>query len=210
MGIVGPTGVGKTTLIGLLLRFYEPTEGEIRIDGENIKNFTLRSLRNNIGLVTQEPILFYDTINRNISLGENEDRERVKRAAEISGISSFIESLPEKYETIIGERGFNLSGGQKQLITVARAIYKNPPILILDEATSSLDSNSERMLQLALEKVMEGRTVFIIAHRLSTLRNVDKIIVLKEGYIVEEGTHNQLIEKKGVYYNLWKLQYHSA
>lgn len=210
VGIVGPTGVGKTTLIGLLLRFYEPTEGEICIDGENIKNFTLRSLRNNIGLVTQEPILFYDTINRNISLGENEDRERIKRAAEISGISSFIESLPEKYETIIGERGFNLSGGQKQLITVARAIYKNPPILILDEATSSLDSNSERMLQLALEKAMEGRTVFIIAHRLSTLRNVDKILVLKEGYIVEEGTHNQLIEKKGVYYNLWKLQYHSA
>ena len=210
IGIVGPTGVGKTTLIGLLLRFYDPTEGEIRIDGENIKNFTLHSLREKIGLVTQEPILFCDTVNRNICFGENEDKEKIEKVAKICGISDFIESLPEKYETIIGERGFNLSGGQKQLITVARAIYKNPPILILDEATSSLDSNSERMLQLAIEKAMEGRTVFIIAHRLSTLRNVDKIIVLKEGSIVEEGTHSQLIDKKGLYYNLWKLQHQST
>jgi len=207
IGIVGPTGVGKTTLIGLLLRFYEPEEGEILIDGENIKEFTLDSLRKNIGLVTQEPILFYDTIEKNISLEEKSDIEKVKKSVASLFISDFIESLPEKYNTIIGERGITLSGGQKQLLTIARAIYKDPTILILDEATSSLDAKLEEVLQAGLEKIIKDRTVFIIAHRLSSLRNIDRIIVLKDSYIVEEGTHQELFDKKGIYYNLWKSQF---
>lgn len=207
LGIVGPTGVGKTTLTGLLLRFYEPTSGEILIDRRDIKNFTLHSLRDNIGLVTQEPILFNETIKRNISLSEQPDMERVERAIDTACIRNFLDSLPKGYETVVGERGTTLSGGQKQLISIARAIYKNPDILILDEATASLDSNSEKLLQGALEKIMEGRTVFIIAHRLSTLRNVDRIIVLKDGVITEEGSHRELFEKNGVYRKLWEIQF---
>ena len=207
IGIVGPTGAGKTTLMGLILRFYDPETGEILIDSENIKKFTLDSLREKIGLVTQEPILFYDTVRKNISLKENGNPDEVKEAAGIACIDNFVESLPGKYETIVGERGITLSGGQKQLLTIARAIYKKPSILILDEATASLDSNSEKLLQKALEQIMKGRTVFIIAHRLSTLKNVDRIIVFKDSRIVEEGTHQQLFDKKGVYYNLWQLQF---
>lgn len=208
LGIVGPTGVGKTSLIGLLLRFYEPEKGQILIDGKEIKEYKLETLRAHIGFVPQEPILFNDTLKRNISLSENPDMEKVRQAAEIAGIRQFIESLPDGYDTIAGERGTSFSGGQKQLICVARAIYKNPEILILDEATASLDSHSEKILQEAMERIMEGRTVFIIAHRLSTLRSVDRIIVLKDGSIVEEGSHNQLVEKKGEYYRFWELQFH--
>lgn len=207
LGIVGPTGVGKTTLTGLLLRFYEPTSGEVLIDRRNVKDFTLSSLRNHIGLVTQEPILFNDTIKRNIALSDEPDMEKIERAIENACIKNFVDSLPGGYETVVGERGTTLSGGQKQLLSIARAIYKNPDILILDEATASLDSNSEKLLQGALEKIMEGRTVFIIAHRLSTLRNVDRIIVLKDGAITEEGSHRELFEKKGDYYKLWEIQF---
>ncbi|MCD6407518.1 ABC transporter ATP-binding protein, partial [bacterium] len=207
IGIVGPTGTGKTTLIGLLLRFYDPVDGEILIDGKNIKDFTLASLRHHIGFVPQEPILFRDTIRNNITFKSNEDDEKLRKIIEIVGLKEFIENLPDKLETVIGERGTTLSGGQKQLISVARAIYKDPEILILDEATASLDSESEKILQKALERVMEKRTVFIIAHRLSTLRNVDRIIVLKDGKIFEEGTHQQLYEKKGLYHKLWQIQF---
>jgi ATP-binding cassette, subfamily B, bacterial MsbA len=207
LGIVGPTGVGKTTLIGLLLRFYEPSSGEILTDGKDIRSFTLHSLRDHIGFVTQEPILFNDTIRRNIVLSASPDVKKIEQVVEYACIKTFIESLPEGYETVVGERGTTLSGGQKQLLSIARAIYKNPDILILDEATASLDSNSEKMLQRALERIMEGRTVFIIAHRLSTLRDVDRIIVLKNGVITEEGSHKELFEGKGDYYKLWEIQF---
>jgi subfamily B ATP-binding cassette protein MsbA len=207
MGIVGPTGVGKTTLTGLLPRFYEPAAGEIMIDGRNIKDFTMHSLREHIGLVTQEPILFNDTIKRNIALSDEPDMERIERAMKNACIKEFIASLPDGCETLVGERGTTLSGGQKQLLSIARALYKDPDILILDEATASLDSNSEKLLQGAMDTIMEGRTVFIIAHRLSTLRHVDRIIVLKDGVITEEGSHKELFEKKGDYHKLWEIQF---
>jgi len=207
LGIVGPTGVGKTTLAGLLLRFYEPESGEILMDGTDIRNFTLYSLREHIGLVTQEPILFNDTIRNNICLCDDVDTEKLERAVGNDCLRELIDSLPDGYETIVGERGTAFSGGQKQFLSIARVLYKNPGILILDEATASLDSNSEKLVQQAMEKITEGRTVFIIAHRLSTLRNVDRIIVLKNGEIEEMGSHNELFEKKGTYYRLWQLQF---
>jgi ATP-binding cassette, subfamily B, bacterial MsbA len=209
IGIVGPTGVGKTTLIGLILRFYDPDSGKILIDGTDIKEFSLKSLRNTIGFVPQESTLFHDTMANNISLHGKIDSENLEKAVETAGIKDFIETLPDKYNTLVGERGITLSGGQKQLLSIARAVYRNPEILILDEATASLDSNSEKLLQIAMERVMKGRTVFMIAHRLSTLRNVDRIIVLKEGSITEEGSHQKLYDKKGLYYNLWQLQFSS-
>lgn len=207
LGIVGPTGAGKTTLTGLLLRFYEPSSGEVLIDGKDVRTFTLHSLRSHIGLVTQEPILFNDTIIRNITLSDEPDMKKVEEAVENACIKTFVNSLPNGYETVVGERGTTLSGGQKQLISVARAIYKNPAILILDEATASLDSNSEKLLHSALERIMKDRTVLIIAHRLSTLRNVDRIIVLKNGTITEEGSHRELFEKNGDYRRLWEIQF---
>ncbi|MCM8832390.1 MAG: ABC transporter ATP-binding protein/permease [Candidatus Omnitrophica bacterium] len=205
IGIVGRTGSGKSTLVSLLLRFFDPTEGEILIDRENIKDFKLSSLRKHIGYVSQEPIIFYGTIKENITLGE-ENQERFKQVIETVGLSKFINELPEKENTIIGERGINLSGGQKQLISIARAIYRNPEILIFDEATASLDSESEKIVQKAIDKIMEGKTVFIVAHRLSTIKEATKIIVLEDGKIVEQGTHSELYEKKGFYYNFLILQ----
>ncbi|HOJ39786.1 MAG TPA: ABC transporter ATP-binding protein, partial [bacterium] len=207
IGLVGPTGAGKTTLAGLLLRFYEPASGQIFIDGTDIREFTLASLRRYLGLVTQEPILFSDTIAWNIAMEEKPEMERVKKVARAVGLAEMIEALPAGYETVLGERGTTLSGGQKQLLAVARALYRDPPILLLDEATASLDSQSEQVLQRALEQIMEGRTVLIIAHRLSTLRHVQRILVLKDGQIVEEGTHGELFEKRGVYHHLWTLQF---
>lgn len=206
LGIVGPTGVGKTSLIGLLLRFYEPKQGAVLVDGRDIKEYKLESIRQHIGFVSQEPILFNDTLKRNIALSESIDMERIKKAVEIVGIRPFIEALPNGYDTVAGERGTSFSGGQKQLICVARAIYRDPEILVLDEATASLDSHSEKVLQEAMEKIMKGRTVFIIAHRLSTLRSVDRIIVLKGGAIIETGTHEQLIQQQGAYHRFWELQ----
>lgn len=205
IGIVGRTGSGKSTLVGLLLKFYSPTEGEILIDGENIESFNAVSLRRHIGYVPQEPIIFYGSIKDNITFGEKND-ENFYKVIEIVGLKKFIEELPQKENAIISEKGINLSGGQKQLISIARAIYRNPEILIFDEATASLDSESERIVQKAIERIMEGRTVFIIAHRLSTVKNATKIIVLEDGKIVEEGTHEQLYEKKGTYYKYLKLQ----
>ena len=207
LGIVGHTGAGKTTLIGLILRLYEPVSGEIFIDGQEIKSFTLKSVREKTGLVTQEPILFYDTIKKNISFSDNPDAGKLERALQISGLKGFVEKLPAGCETMVGERGATLSGGQKQLLSIARAIYKDPDILILDEATASLDSSSEKLLKKAMDKIMEGRTVFIIAHRLSTLKDADRIIFLRDGKIEEEGNHEELFKKQGAYFQLWQLQF---
>lgn len=207
LGIVGHTGAGKTTLIGLLLRMFEPVSGDILVDGRSIRDFTLQSLREKTGLVTQEPIIFYDTIGSNITLSDETDPARLDNALRVSGLKGLVDTLPLGCDTVAGERGATLSGGQKQLLSIARAVYRNPEILILDEATASLDSNSEKLLQQALDNIIEGRTVFIIAHRLSTLRDVDRIIFIRDGRISEEGTHRELFEKKGDYYNLWQLQF---
>ncbi len=207
LGIVGESGVGKTTIINLLLRFYQPTAGQIMLDGVPVSRFTLYSYRRIFGLVTQDSLLFNDTIANNIVYGRPEARpEEIAEAARIANIHSLIETLPEKYDTLIGERGVLLSGGERQRLALARAVLADPKILILDEATSNLDSESERLVQEAMEKVIAGRTCLIIAHRLSTLRNCDWIIVLDKGSIVEEGTHQELMNKQGRYHYLYTLQ----
>ncbi|MFH2069207.1 MAG: ABC transporter ATP-binding protein [Candidatus Omnitrophota bacterium] len=207
LGIVGESGVGKTTIINLLLRFYQPTGGRITIDDIPVCRFTLHSYRRIFGLVTQDSLLFNDTIANNIIYGRPDARpEEVVEAARVANIHSLIESLPEKYDTLIGERGALLSGGERQRLALARAVLADPKILILDEATSNLDSESERLVQDAMEKVIAGRTCLIIAHRLSTLRNCDWIIVLEKGKILEEGTHRELLEKQGRYHYLYALQ----
>lgn len=208
IALVGASGSGKTTLVNLLLRFYEPESGEILVDGHNTLTVTLRSLRNWISLVTQDVFLFNDTILNNITYGSrNYSFEDVKRAAEIARAEDFIEKLPDKYNTVVGERGSFLSTGQRQRISIARAILKKPAILIFDEATSSLDSESENLIQEAMVDVMKGRTTFIIAHRLSTIIEADKILVIQNGEIQESGNHNELLTKRGLYYSLYNLQF---
>ena len=207
IAIVGESGSGKSTMMDLLPRFYDTTDGQITIDGENIKNFKIMDLRGLIGIVSQESILFNLTVKDNIAFGDpNPDMGRVIEAAKIANANTFIESLELGYETIIGERGNKLSGGQKQRLSIARAIYKDPKILILDEATSALDTESEKLVQEALEKIMVNRTSFVIAHRLSTIRNADEIIVLSKGEIVEQGSHDELFSKKGAYHKFCMLQ----
>jgi len=207
LGVVGESGVGKTTIINLLLRFYQPTGGQIMLDGIPVSRFTLYSYRKIFGLVTQDSLLFNDTIGNNIIYGRPDATpEEIAEAARIANIHSFIETLPEKYDTLIGERGVLLSGGERQRLALARAVLADPKILILDEATSNLDSESERLVQEAMEKIIAGRTCLIIAHRLSTLRNCDWIIVLDKGKIVEEGTHQELMDKQGRYHYLYTLQ----
>ncbi len=209
IAVVGTSGAGKTTLANLIPRFYDATSGALLIDGTDIRDVTLKSLRGQIGMVTQEIILFNDTIKNNISYGslEKPDREIIA-AAKAAYAHEFIIDNPEGYDSIIGERGVKLSGGQKQRIAIARALLKNAPILILDEATSSLDSQAEREVQVALEKLVEGRTTFIIAHRLSTIKKADRIIVFSDGRMVEEGTHTKLLALKGEYHKLYTMQYH--
>jgi len=205
--LVGESGSGKSTIADLLPRFYDVTEGEILLDGINIKNLGLHDLRALIGIVSQESILFNDTVFNNISFGmPNATKEEVVAAAKIANAHSFIEQLEKGYETLIGERGNKLSGGQKQRINIARAVLKNPPIMVLDEATSALDTESEKLVQDALEKLMENRTSIVIAHRLSTIKNADCILVLKKGEVVEQGTHDELLLKKGHYYTLCNMQ----
>jgi ABC transporter fused permease/ATP-binding protein len=208
IAIVGPSGSGKSTMAAMLLRFYDPTIGEILIDGINIKNIPLSTLRNQMAIVPQEVLLFGGTIRENIAYGKPDaSMEEIIEAARQANALSFIESFPDKFGTIVGERGIQLSGGQRQRIAIARAVLKNPAILILDEATSSLDSESERLVQDALEKLMKGRTSFVIAHRLSTIHSANKILVIDKGSVAEAGTHEELIHKvNGIYRNLSKYQ----
>jgi len=207
IAIVGPSGGGKSTLVDLLSKFYVTKDGYIKIDGQNINNYKTEDIRKMIGIVTQESLLFHDTIKNNICFGSEEyDKKQLEKAAQIANAHDFIDKLELKYETVIGERGLKLSGGQRQRICIARAIYKNPPILIFDEATSSLDSKSEKSVQRAVEKVMKDRTTIIIAHRLSTIKNVDKIIVIDKGNIIEMGSHEELIKKNNIYSKLSKMQ----
>jgi subfamily B ATP-binding cassette protein MsbA len=207
IALVGPSGGGKSTLVDLLPRFYDCTEGEICIDGVNIRDLVISDLRGLMGIVSQETILFNDTIFNNIAFGmDNVKEEEVIAAARVANAHEFIEQMPLGYNTNIGDRGTKLSGGQRQRLSIARAVLKNPPILILDEATSALDTESERLVQQALENLMRNRTSIVIAHRLSTIQFADEIIVLQHGQLVERGSHNKLLEKNGIYRKLYDLQ----
>ena len=207
VAIVGESGVGKSTLLDLLPRFYDVTGGRILIDGVDVRDFTQRSLRENVGIVTQQTILFDDTIRNNIAYGRPDlPLEMVMQAAEAAHAHDFITALPEGYDTLIGENGIKLSGGERQRIAIARALLKDPPILILDEATSNLDADSERAVQQAIEVLMKGRTTLVVAHRLSTIRNADRIYVLKDGRVAEEGSHDKLLALDGEFARLYHMQ----
>jgi len=208
IALVGPSGAGKTTFIRLILRLYSATSGEILIDGQNIEEVTQESLRKNISLVPQDPILFHRTLAENISYGKPDaTKEEIEKAAELAHCSEFIKNLPLGFDTYVGERGIKLSGGERQRVAIARAILKNAPILILDEATSSLDSRSEALIQDALNNLMKDKTTIVIAHRLSTIQKMDRIILIDGGKVVEEGTHQSLLKKKNsLYKKLWELQ----
>lgn len=208
VAIVGPTGAGKTTLINLLLRFYDVLDGAIHIDGVNISNISRQNLREHMGLVLQDTWLFQDTIAENIRFGDkNASKEEILKAAEIANVDHFVRTLPDGYEEIIDPDGDGISQGQRQLLTIARAIISDPDILILDEATSSVDTRLEQLIQSAMDRVMEGRTSFVIAHRLSTIRNADLILVMDQGTIIETGNHDELIEKDGFYADLYQSQF---
>lgn len=208
IAVVGSSGSGKTSLLNLLPRFYEPTSGSILIDGVDIRDITIPSLRGQIGIVGQETFLFDDTVRNNIAYGRVDvGMEEIISAAIAAYADQFIKGLPDGYNTMIGERGNRLSGGERQRLAIARAILKDPPILILDEATSSLDTESEYMVQKALFNLMQGRTAFVIAHRLSTIQHADKIIVIDKGRIVEEGSHGELLRRKGAYHRLYQMQF---
>ena len=204
VAFVGQSGGGKTTLCSLIPRFYDVTEGRITLDGRDIRDIKIKSLRENIGVVQQDVYLFSGTVLENIAYGaENADRDSIVKAAELAGADEFIRSLPDGYDTYVGERGVKLSGGQKQRISIARVFLKNPPVLILDEATSALDNESEFIVQKSLERLAKGRTTFTVAHRLTTIKNADTIIVLTENGVEEQGTHKQLLEKNGIYSRLY-------
>ena len=206
--LVGPSGAGKTTLVDLIARFYDPTAGRITIDGADMRDFSVKSLRRMMGVVTQETVLFHDTVRSNIAYAlPDSSQEAVERAALAANAHEFISQMPDGYDTILGERGTRLSGGQRQRIAIARAILRDPPILIFDEATSALDSESERLVQEAIEHLLEGRTVFVIAHRLSTIMNADQILTMEDGRIVQRGTHEELLAEGGLYRKLYRLQH---
>lgn len=208
VALVGPSGAGKTTIVDLLSRFYEPVSGTVEIDGTDVQNFRLASLRAGLGVVSQDTILFHDTVGANIAYGmPRASSARVEAAARTARAHDFIVQLPGGYETIVGERGTSLSGGERQRIAIARAVLRDPPILVLDEATSALDPESERLVQEAMERLLQGRTVFVIAHRLSTIRRADLIVVIDRGRIVQQGTHAALMEEGGLYRRLRELQF---
>tara|TARA_Y100000758_G_scaffold81889_1_gene55511 strand:- start:151 stop:1983 length:1833 start_codon:yes stop_codon:yes gene_type:complete len=208
VALVGPSGSGKSTIADLIPRFFDVSKGALRIDGKNVRKISFSSLRGSMGIVTQEVILFNDTIRKNIAYGQSDvTEEAIQKAAKAANALEFIKQTPDGFDTLIGERGVNLSGGQKQRLAIARALLKNPPILILDEATSALDTESEKMVQKAIEVLMKDRTVLVIAHRLSTVQNADKIVVLDKGKILEVGSHNELYEKGGLYRRLYDIQF---
>lgn len=208
VALVGPSGAGKSTLADLVARFYDPTHGRITIDDIDLKQISIASLRAGLGVVSQDTILFHDTVRNNIAYGlSNISHDDVERAARAANANEFIERLPDGYETVLGERATRLSGGQRQRIAIARAILRDPPILILDEATSALDSESERLVQEAMEQLLRGRTVFVIAHRLSTVRHADQILVMENGAVVQRGSHDQLLAQGGLYRHLYRLQF---
>lgn len=205
--LVGPTGVGKTTIVSLIPRFYDPTYGSIFVDGQDIRNLTLESLRSQISMVLQDVFLFNGTVAENISYGKpSAGTQEIIEASKAAWAHDFIVSLPQGYDTHIGERGVKLSGGQKQRLSIARAVLRDAPILILDEATSAVDTETEILIQQALEELMKGRTTIVIAHRLPTIKNADCILVLEEGRIIERGSHHQLLAKKGLYASLIQMQ----
>ena len=204
---MGTSGAGKSTLMNLLLRFYDSTDGTVEIDGREVRKVKLRSLRRQIGLVPQETVLFIGSIRDNIAYARPEaTQDEVIAAAKVANAHDFIMNLPKAYDTVLGEEGVQLSGGQRQRLAIARAVLTNPRIIILDEATSAIDAESEQLIQEALDRLMEGRTTFIIAHRLSTVRKADRIVVLDGGRIVEQGRHDELMELSGVYAKLARLQ----
>ena len=204
VALVGPSGSGKTTLCSLIPRFYDVTSGAIRIDGHDVRDFTLKSLRSHIGVVQQDVYMFSGTVLNNIEYGKpGASREEIIQAAKLAGAHEFISELENGYDTYVGEHGLKLSGGQKQRISIARVFLKNPPILILDEATSALDNESEILVGQSLEKLAHGRTTLTIAHRLTTIKNYDRILVLGSDGIEESGTHDELLAQHGVYYRLW-------
>ncbi len=208
VALVGASGAGKTTLVNLLPRFYDPQDGDVLLDGINIRDVTLRSLRRQIGIVPQETVLFSGTIAQNIAFGQAEfDLDAVTEAAKIANAHQFISQFSAGYQTWVGERGVNLSGGQRQRLAIARAVLLNPRILILDEATSALDSESEALVQEALERLMRDRTVFIIAHRLATVRKASRILVLEQGQVVESGTHDELLNRGDRYARFYAQQF---
>jgi ATP-binding cassette subfamily B protein len=208
IAIVGPTGAGKTTIINLLPRFYDVSAGSVTIDGHDVRDVTAASLRAQIGLVLQDSFLFSDTVMNNIRYGRLEATDdEVIAAAKLASADTFIDRLPNGYQTVLGERGSGLSQGQRQLISIARAALANPRILILDEATSSVDTRTERLIQRAFDQLLEGRTSFVIAHRLSTIQHADQVLMLKAGQIVERGTHQELLANQGPYYELYMSQF---
>jgi subfamily B ATP-binding cassette protein MsbA len=208
VALVGSSGAGKSTLVDLIPRFYDPQQGEVLIDGQDVRNVSLQSLRRSLGIVTQEVILFNDTVRANIAYGLSDvPQDKLEAAARAANAHEFIERMPEGYDTIIGDRGTKLSGGQRQRLSIARAILKNPPVLILDEATSALDTESEQLVQEAIDRLVQDRTTIVIAHRLSTIRSADRIYALKDGRIVESGNHDQLLAAGGVYADLYNLQF---
>jgi ATP-binding cassette subfamily B protein len=207
VAIVGESGSGKSTLLKLLMRYYDPTKGRITIDGVDMRDFQLGSLRSGIGLVSQDPFIFNTTVHENICLGSPEaTAEDVIEAARAAGLEDFINDLPERYETIIGERGANLSGGQRQRLAIARALVRKPQILIFDEATSHLDTETEKAIQATLQTALAGKTVILVAHRLSTVKDADLIYVLHKGHVVEQGSHRELLDLKGRYWRLCQAQ----
>ncbi len=208
VAVVGSSGAGKSTLVHLIPRFFDVTGGRLLIDGRDVRDTTLASLRSQIGVVTQETVLFNDTLRNNIAYGQPSiSQKQVEAAARAALAHDFITELPAGYDTMIGERGVRLSGGERQRIAIARALLKNAPILILDEATSALDSESEALVQSALQNLMTGRTVFVIAHRLSTVRRADRIVVIENGTIADIGAHEELMQKLGTYRRLYDLQF---
>jgi subfamily B ATP-binding cassette protein MsbA len=212
VALVGPSGAGKSTLVDLIPRFYEPNAGAIRLDGVDTREIRLDSLRSLIGVVSQDTVLFNDTVLRNIAYGAagSRSRDAIEQAARDANAHEFITRLPQGYDTVLGERGTRLSGGQRQRLAIARALLFDPPILILDEATSALDTESERLVQEAIDRLLEGRTVFVIAHRLSTVAHANTILVLDQGRIVERGTHDELLLRRGMYHRLHSLQFRAG